>query len=102
MAPLIAQLVKNLPAMKKTLVQFLGLEDPLGEEIGYPLQYSWTSPMAQLVKNLPAMRRPGFHPWVGKIPWRRERLSTAVFWPGEFHFWAPKSLHMVDSLPTEL
>jgi len=24
-------------------------------------------------------------PWVGKIPWRRERLSTPVFWPGEFH-----------------
>ena len=22
--------------------------------------------------------------WVGKIPWRRERLSTPVFWPGEF------------------
>ena len=20
-----------------------------------------------------------------KIPWRRERLSTPVFWPGEFH-----------------
>ena len=26
---LIAQLVKNLPAMQKTLVQFLGWEDPL-------------------------------------------------------------------------
>ena len=26
-----------------------------GEEIGYPLQYSWVSLMAQLVKNLPAM-----------------------------------------------
>ena len=24
--------------------------------------------MAQLVKNLPAMWRPGFNPWVGKIP----------------------------------
>ena len=24
------------------------------------------------------------YPWVGKIPWRRERLPTAVFWPGEF------------------
>ena len=23
--------------------------------------------------------------WVGKIPWRRERLPTPVFWPGEFH-----------------
>ena len=29
--------------------------------------------------------RPGFRPWVGKIPWRRERLPTPVFWPGEFH-----------------
>ena len=24
-------------------------------------------------------------PWVGKIPWRRERLPTLVSWPGEFH-----------------
>ena len=23
--------------------------------------------------------RPGFHPWVGKIPWRRERPPTPVF-----------------------
>ena len=23
--------------------------------------------------------------WVGKIPGRRERLPTTVFWPGEFH-----------------
>ena len=29
--------------------------------------------------------RPGFDPWVGKIPWRREQLPTPVFWPGEFH-----------------
>ena len=28
-ASLISQLVKNLPAMQETLVQFLGLEDPL-------------------------------------------------------------------------
>ena len=27
----------------------------------------------------------GSIPWVGKIPWRRERLPTPVFWPGEFH-----------------
>ena len=30
-------------------------------------------------------RRPGFDPWVGKIPWRREWLPTPVFLPGEFH-----------------
>ena len=38
-----------------------------------------------MVKNPPAMQRPGFDPWVGKIPWRREWLPTPVFWPGEFH-----------------
>ena len=30
-------------------------------------------------------RIPGFDPWVGKIPWRREQLPTPVFWPGEFY-----------------
>ena len=33
-----------------------GLGRSAGEGIGYPLQYSWASPVAQLVKNLPAMR----------------------------------------------
>ena len=28
----------------------------------------WASVVAQLVKNLPAIGRPGFDPWVGKIP----------------------------------
>ena len=55
-----------------------------GEGTGYPLQYSWASLVAQLVKNLQC-RRPGFDAWVGKIPWRRERLPTPVFWPREFH-----------------
>ena len=30
-------------------------------------------------------RRPGFDPWVWKIPWRREWLPTPVFLPGESH-----------------
>ena len=30
-------------------------------------------------------RRRGFDPWVKKIPWRREWLSTPVFFPGESH-----------------
>ena len=25
-----------------------------------------------------------FNSWVVKIPWRRERLPTPLFWPGEF------------------
>ena len=28
--------------------------------------------------------RPGFNPWVGKIPWRRAWQPTPVFLPGEF------------------
>ena len=36
--------------------------------------------VAQLVKNSPAM----WETWVGKILWRRERLTTPVFWPREF------------------
>ena len=80
-ASLIAQLVKNLPAMQETPVWFLGWEDPLEKGKNYPLQYFGlensmdcivrgvaesrtglsechfgASPMAQLVKNLPAMR----------------------------------------------
>ena len=27
---------------------------------------------------------PRFKPWVGKIPWQRERLPSPVFWPAEF------------------
>ena len=53
---MLAQLVKNLPAIQKTSVGFPGREDPAGEGIRYPLQYSWASLVAQLVKNLPAMQ----------------------------------------------
>ena len=30
-------------------------------------------------------RRPGFHSWFGKIPWRSEWQPTPVFLPGKFH-----------------
>ena len=33
-----------------------GLGRSLGEGIGYPLWFSWASPVAQLVKNLPVMQ----------------------------------------------
>jgi len=38
-----------------------------------------------MIKNLSAIQETWFDLWVGKIPWRRERLHTPVFWPGEFH-----------------
>ena len=39
----------------------------------------WPSLVAQLVKNLPAMQETQFDSWVGKIPWRRDRLPIPVF-----------------------
>ena len=84
-ASLIAQLVKNSLARQETLVGFLGREDPLEKGktthssiLGVPWWLSWERICLQC-------RRPGFSPWIGKIPWRRERLPTPVFWPGEFH-----------------
>ena len=56
-----------------------------GEGIDYLLQYSWASLVAQLVKIHLQCGRPGSDPWAGKIPWRREKLPTSVFWYGEFH-----------------
>ena len=74
-----------------------------GEGIGYPLQCAWASLVAQLVKNLPAMRETWVRSWVGKIPWRRERLPTPVFWPGEFQGlyspWGHKQLYRTEQLP---
>ena len=39
---------------------------------GFPWWLSWSRICLQC-------GRPGFHPWVEKIPWRRERRPTAVF-----------------------
>ena len=55
--------------------------------------------VAQLVENLPAVPETGFDPWVGEIPWRRERLPTPVFWPGESHgLYSRKELDATEQL----
>ena len=64
-ASLMAQLVKNPPAMQENPSSIPGLGRSPGEGIGYPLQYSWASLVAQLVKNLPAMRET----WVRSLGW---------------------------------
>ena len=51
--------------------------------IGYPAQYSWASLVALM--NPLGCRRPGFNPWVGKIPWRRAWQPTPVFLSEESH-----------------
>ena len=106
---LVAQTVKRLSTMRETWVRSLGREDPLEKEmaihsststIGWKIPWTeepgrlqsmgsqrlrdftslqWASLIAQLVKNPPAMQETPFGSWVGKIPWRRDRLPTPVF-----------------------
>ena len=78
-ASLVAQLVKNSPANAGDTDSIPGWGRSPGEGIGYPLQYSWASLIAQLVKNPPAIQETRFDSWVGKIPWKRDRLPTPVF-----------------------
>ena len=105
-ASLIAQMVKNPPAMQEIPVQLLGREDlldkgwaPHSSILGLPLWLIWKRIHLQCGK-------PGFDPWVGKVPWRRERLPTSVFWPGEFHGlygpWGHKELDMTGQLALSL
>ena len=39
----------------------------------------WACLVAQLVKNPPTLQKTPDQIWVGKIPWRRDRLPTPVF-----------------------
>ena len=82
---LIAQLVKNPPAMQETPVQLLvgkihWRKDRLPTTVF--LGFSGGSAGKGSAYNVVDL---GLIPGVGKIPWRRERLHTPVFWPGEFH-----------------
>ena len=48
-----------------------------GKGIGYPLQYSWASPVAQLVKSLPAM----WETWVRSLGWENPLEKRKVTFP---------------------
>ena len=48
-----------------------------------PLTANGHSLVAETIKNWVTMWRPGFNPWVRKIP--RRRADNPVFLPGEFH-----------------
>ena len=81
-ASLVAQLVKNPPAMQKTPVQFLGGEDPLEnrlptpEFLGFP-GGSDSKESAHSAGDLSSI------PGLGRSP--GEGKDYPVFWPEEFH-----------------
>ena len=80
---IVSQLVKNLPAMQETLVQFnSGSGRSAGEGIGYPLQYSWASLVAQLVKNSSAMRETRVRPlgWEDPLEKGKATHSSILAW----------------------
>ena len=61
---------------------YLELSKELGGNDGHTINIK--------IKNRLQCGRLGFNPWVGMIPWRRERLPIPEFWPGESHgLWSP-------------
>ena len=54
-ASLLAQLIKNPPAMRETWVRALGWEDPL-EQKGYPLQYSGLENSMDYIKSVKSQK----------------------------------------------
>ena len=69
---LVPQMVKNLPAMQETLVWSLCQEDPLEKGMANHfsiLGFPWWLRQQRIHLQC---RRPGFDPWVGKIPWKSD------------------------------
>ena len=55
-ASLVAQVVKNLPAIQETQVQCLGWEDPLEKEMAtYSSILAWRIPWTEKPAGLPSM-----------------------------------------------
>ena len=100
---LIAQLVKNPPAMQEILVRFLGREDcwrreslPTPVLLGFPCGSAGEQPACNEgdLGSIPGL---GWSPGEGKgYP------PTPVFWPGEFHglysLWGCKELGTTERL----
>ena len=95
-ASLIAQLIKNPPAMQEILVWFLGQEDPLEKE-RLPTPVFWPGEFHGL-----------YSPWGRKESGTPEQLSlSSVVLPGQFHRqkslmgyspWGHKGLDMTECI----
>ena len=117
--PLVAQMVKNLPAMSETWVQSLGQEDPLEKGMAtHSSVLTWRIPGTEEPGGQPSMglHRVG-HDWSdlaaaaawiqwSSLPWAFSFLNTAFHWPcsTSFHnfqiieFWHfPPSIHCSTS-----
>ena len=94
-ASLVAQMIKNLPAMQETQIPELGRIPWTRERQPTPVFSSlfpkfhptqnlfWDFPGGASGKESACIA--GFHPCVEKIPWRRKWQPTPVFLSGESH-----------------
>ena len=79
-ASLLAQMVKRLPAMRETQVQFLGREDPLEKTMAiYSSTLAWKIPWMEEPDRLQSMgsQRVG-HDWATSLPISFHRGDTNV------------------------
>ena len=84
-ASLVAQLVKNTPAMQETLVRFLVRKIHWRRD-RLPTPVLLRFPGGSAVKESACnVGNPGLIPGLGRSPWEGNWLPTPVFWPGEFH-----------------
>ena len=84
-ASLIAQLVKNPPALQETPVQFLGREDPLEKRGRLPTPVFLGFPGDSSGKESACNARDlGLIPGLERSPGEGKGLPSSVFWPGEF------------------
>ena len=70
-----------LPRSKCLLISWLQSPSAVIVE---PPEIKWLSGK-QSACRCRSHRRPGLHPWAGKIPWRRKWHPTPVLLPGESH-----------------
>ena len=76
-----------------------GLGRSTGKGIGYPLQYSWASPVAQLVKNLPEMQETCVHSLGWEDPLEKGKVTHSVILPWRISW---TIVHVVTKSQTQL
>ena len=74
--------VYNLPSHFVCLASVSSLSPPFQMEV---LDFPGGASDKESTCQCRTHKRCGFNPWVGKIPWRRARQPTPVFWPRESH-----------------
>ena len=106
-ASLIAQLVKNPPVMQESLAFNSWVRKICWRRDRLPTSVFLTFPCGSGGKESTCnVGDLGSIPGLGGSPWRRERLLTPVFWPGEFHrlysAWGHKESDVTEQLAVSI